>query len=248
MMNICTNCGVYRADKEVEPNGPYAICPECGQRLPFRRLPLLIVCGASGSGKSTVCRHLLAHRHLLGQLDGAVLLDADILWRAEFNQPETKYRDFYETWLRVCKGISQSGRPVVLFNAGGIPENVEPCVERRYFSRVHYLALTCEESALAERLRSRPKWQKCGDPAYVAEHCQFNQWFKENGKHTEPAIELLDTSGVPVRETTAQVVRWIYAKLGDDGGLSRTRREKKCHRIYSQSTQSRYRMHHRFLV
>jgi hypothetical protein len=35
--------------------------------------------------------------------------------------------------------ISHSGRPVVLLCAGGIPENVEPCVKRRYFSQVHYL-------------------------------------------------------------------------------------------------------------
>lgn len=248
MINVCIGCGVYRADKEIESNGPYAICPECGQRLPCRRLPLLIVCGASGSGKSTVCRHLLAHRHLPGQPDGAVLLDADILWRAEFDQPETKYRDCYETWLRVCKSISQSGRPVVLFNAGGIPENVEPCVERRYFSRVHYLALTCEETALAERLQSRPVWRKCGSPGYLTEHCQFNRWFKESGRYTEPAIELLDTTGVSVRETAKQVACWIYAKLGDGGGLSRTRREKKCHRIYRQSTESRYLVHHRFLI
>ena len=64
-----------------------------------------------------------------------VLLEGDILWRPEFNRPEEKYRDLFETWLRMCKSISQSGRPVVMFTAGiGVPENVEGCVERRYFS------------------------------------------------------------------------------------------------------------------
>jgi AAA domain len=126
MLNICFNCGVYRADKVIEPQGPFAVCPECGYKQAFLRLPLLIVSGASGVGKSTVCHHLL------GQLNDVVLLDSDILWRPEFDQPEDHYRDFFETWLRLCKNISQSGWPVVLFGAGvGVPENMDPCVEQQ---------------------------------------------------------------------------------------------------------------------
>jgi hypothetical protein len=72
---------------------------------------------ASGSGKSTVCNHLI------GKLQQLVLLDSDILWRESFNTPENKYADFFETWLRMCKNIAQSGRPVVLFGAGlGYPK------------------------------------------------------------------------------------------------------------------------------
>src|SRR5262245_24271348 len=62
MTNICFQCGIYRADKIIDPDGPFAICPECGNRRHFERLPLLIVSGASGSGKSTVCQILLGRR------------------------------------------------------------------------------------------------------------------------------------------------------------------------------------------
>jgi len=167
-----------------------------------------VVSGASGSGKSAV-RH-----QLTGNIKEAIILDADILWRTEFNQPENNYRDFMETWLRVCKNISQSGRPVVLFGAGtGVPENIEPCVERRYFSRVHYLALICEDEVLTERLKSRPAWRKSSDPIYVEDHLNFNRWFKENYDKVVPAIELLDTTSVPVQETANQVASWIRKKL-----------------------------------
>lgn len=113
MWNVCWQCGIYHSDKQIDPEGPYAVCPECGYRHAFRQLPLFLIGGASGSGKTAVCQELL------GKLPGVILLDSDILWRPEFNQPEKKYRDFFETWLRMCKNISQAGHPVVLF--GGVP-------------------------------------------------------------------------------------------------------------------------------
>jgi predicted kinase len=203
MLNVCHQCGMYRADKLIDPTGPFAICPACGYKHQFQQLPLLIVSGASGAGKSTVCQHLL------GRVTQAVLLDADILWRPEFNTPETNYQDFFETWLRVCKNISQSGRPVVLCGAGvGVPENLETRIERRYFSEIHYLALTCSDETLSKRLGQRPGWRGTHDPAYVEEHIRFNRWFKEY--NSQPAIQLADTTNASLEETAHQVVSWIH--------------------------------------
>jgi len=125
MMNVCHKCGVYRADKVIDPAGPFAVCSECDHKHVFRQLPLLTVSGASGTGKSTI------YSQLIGKLNGAVLLDADILWRKDFDHPENDYREYMELWLRMCKNVSQAGQPVVLFGAGtGVPMNIEPCVER----------------------------------------------------------------------------------------------------------------------
>ena len=82
----------------------------------------------------------------------------------------------------MAKNISQSGRPVVLFGAGmGVPDNLEACVEWRYFSKVHYLALVCDDAGLVKRLQSRPAWRHSADPAFVEEQLRFNQWFKARG-------------------------------------------------------------------
>jgi hypothetical protein len=92
-----------------------------------------------------------------------------------------------DTWLRMCKNISQSGRPVALFGAGpGVPGNIEPGVERRYCADVHYLALVCDDRAPAERLRRRPEWRGSGQPAYIEEHQRFNNWFKTYGSAEPP--------------------------------------------------------------
>ena len=203
MLNVCYQCGSYRADKGIDPTGPSAICPECGYKHPFVQMPLLIVSGASGTGKSTVC-----HR-LTGRLNQVVLLDSDILWRPEFNSPTDNYREFFETWLRLCKNIAQSGRPVVLFGAGfGVPDNIEPRIERRYFSTISYLALVCSDEALATRLQHRPAWRENG-PAFIQEQIRFNGWFMTRDGNRQPAVQLLDTTSVPIQETARQVESWI---------------------------------------
>ena len=208
MLNVCVNCGLYRPDKIIDPAGPYAICPECDYRHLFRRLPLFVVSGASGTGKTTVCHHLL------GKVTEVVLLDSDILWRPEFESPGAPAPNFFETWLRMAKCIGQSGRPVVLFGSGvGVPDNVEPCIERRYFADVHYLALVCSEEALANRLRDRPEWRKTHLPEYVSRQIAFNQWFKRRAEGPTPAIDLLDTTSSSISSTAEKLTAWIRAKL-----------------------------------
>lgn len=209
MINVCSHCGQYRADKLIDTSGPFAVCPECGFKHPFKQLPLLIVSGASTAGKTAVCQRLL------GQVTQAVLLDSDILWRPEFNSPQTHYRDFFETWLRVCKNIAQSGRPVVLFGAGaGVPENMEPCIERRYFSGIHYMTLVCSDEVLSARLQQRPDWRGSNEPAFMDAQLRFNRWFKDYAG--EPKMDRLDTSSTPLDETAAEVRRWILENISRD--------------------------------
>lgn len=205
MLNVCSQCGRYRADKIIQPIGPYAICPECGHQHRFLRMPLFVVGGASGTGKSTVCDYLT------GQLQNVVLLDCDILWREEFNSPENNYRDFFETWLRMCKNISQSGRPVVLFGAGfGVPENLENCIERRYLSKIHYSALVSSDETIAKRLQKRPAWRETSSQSFIEENIRFNQWFKNYvNTNNQPSITSMDTTNVSLDQTANEVGAWI---------------------------------------
>jgi broad-specificity NMP kinase/DNA-directed RNA polymerase subunit RPC12/RpoP len=213
LFNVCAQCGAYHADKRIEPEGPYAVCPACGHRQRFRRLPLLVIGGASGTGKSAICRELV------GQAQEAVVLDADILWRPEFATPEDGYRAFFETWLRLAKNIAQSGRPVVLLGAGMVvPSNLEPCVERRYFARVHYLALVCEPEELEGRLRDRPAWRESGDSAWIEEQVRFDRWLRANAEG-DPPITLVDTTSASIQATAERVTAWIRGIVAPDGEL-----------------------------
>lgn len=208
MLNVCSRCGSYRPDKTIDPAGPFAICPDCGYAHPFAYSPLFVVSGASGAGKSTI-----VHRLAVPDSD-FVVLDGDIIWRPEFNQPANHYRDFMETWLRLCKNIAQSGRPVMLFGAGfGVPANLADCVERRYFPRVHTLALVCAEDELTRRLQARPNWRASGGTDFIRSQLDFNRWFTAAASQPEFDITTLDTTSIDAVETARQVMNWARARL-----------------------------------
>ncbi len=202
MFNVCTKCGSYRADKIIDESGPYAICPDCGHKHEFKKLPLFIITGASGAGKSTTCVELAK------STSEVIVMESDILWRNDFNNPENNYRDYRELWLRVCKNISQGGKPVVLCGSA-IPEQFEHCIERRYFSKLYYLAIVCEEESLEKRLKKRPAYRNCSSDEFIQAHIQFNNWFKNNFDKVTPNITLLDTTYDTVMETAAKVKSWI---------------------------------------
>lgn len=207
MLNVCYNCGAYHADKIISPNGRLAICPACGYEHPFRPLPLLFVCGPSGAGKSTILQTLISG------VESCVLLDGDILWQPEFLSPEDNNKRFFETWLRMAKNIGQAGKPVVLFLAGAIPPNVEPCIERRYFAQTHYLSLLCDNEIMAQRLRQRPQWRQSDSQTFIDNNITFSEWLKKNGPQQQPPITLLDTTHHTIQESAAQVAAWIREKI-----------------------------------
>ena len=228
MFNVCPSCGLYRVDKAVtepagvvEPASPnarpdlprvtrraVAACPHCGHNHPLLRQPLLLVGGASATGKSAILQQLT------GRVTAAVLLEADLLWLQEFENPTDGHRRFFETWLRLAKNIGQSGRPAVLFGAGlAVPENIEPCLERRYFSRVHYLALVCDEDELRRRLLARPAWRGSGQQRRLKEQLDFNQWLQEEGPNQSPPLTLLDTTDATIQDSADAVKDWIARLL-----------------------------------
>jgi predicted kinase len=202
MFNVCTDCGLSHVEPGFDGAGRL-VCSSCGARREFRRLPLLLVGGPAGAGKSTV------GATLLGEVTEAVIIESDLLWRREFNTPEDGYNSYFRMWFRLAAHISQSGRPVAIFGAGfAVPHNGETLAERRLFSKIHYLGLVCDDEVLAARLRARPSWRDTSD-AFIAEHVKFNHWLKEHAATTEPPVTLIDTTSAAVSATAALVASWL---------------------------------------
>jgi len=199
MLNCCRKCGKYHADKIISADRENMICPNCNEKQPLKQLPLFIITGASGVGKSTLSIELYKKE------TDYIVMESDILWFDFFNTFEDDYRTYRETWLRVCKNISQAGKPVVLCGCS-VPKQFENCVERRYFSEIYYLACVCDSDLLEKRLR---EGRNVNDENLIKSSTSFNQWLKDNADKTEPNITLLDTSTKSVEEASEFVDKWI---------------------------------------
>jgi adenylate kinase len=207
VFNVCPECGQYSVEKEITLDGPCAVCPHCGYHHPFLRLPLFVITGASGTGKTTMGLALVPQ--LRGEV---VVMESDILWRPEFATSEDDYRSYRDLWLRVAKNIGQSGLPVVLVGTS-IPQQFESLSERRYFSSNYYLGLIADEEDLVRRLRDRPEWRNSTSDQFVAQMLHFNRWLQENAAHTSPPITLINTSELDLSQSVPRVIAWIRGHL-----------------------------------
>ena len=205
MFNVCPQCGMYKADKKITDKDSKnctakAECPDCGYKYSFSYMPLYLLIGTSGSGKTAVSRELVK------MTDNYTILEGDILWCEQFNNPEKNYKEFKEIWLRLCKNISLTGKPVVL-NIAGTPEEFENCIERRYFSQINYFVLVCEEHELKKRLNDRPEWRNSNQN--LEGHLNYNRWLKDNIPKSELPAKSFDTTGKTPQETAKAVKKWL---------------------------------------
>lgn len=204
MFNTCFQCGEFRADKVIDPSGQVAICPVCGYEHPIKRLPLFLLAGASGTGKSTI-----AHR-LIHKLTGIVIIETDILGYAIRVNGTAEVANL---WLRVCKNISQGGQPVLL-EGGLFPDECEQSVERRYFSAVHYIVLVCNDEVIEERLAQRPAWRQSSKPEFIAKHLRRNRRFKSwLSQKTACSVTSIDTTDFPIEEAVTYIERFVWEQL-----------------------------------
>lgn len=207
-MNVCPSCGAWEVEREIvqrSASWATAICTNCHAEQPFRRLPLFVVTGASGSGKTSVMHQLL---HSFPE---CVVIESDILWQViPMEHPDDS--TYFDIWLRVVKTIAQARKPVLLCGTA-LPFQLEPVPERRYIGDIHYLALTCEPDVLRSRLEERPAWRDSSSEVFVNRCIEFNTWLRANADTTSPPMTLLETS-VDSPEQVADAVRsWVTARL-----------------------------------
>ncbi len=202
MINLCNECGTYTVKKEISECDSYTICPNCGNKRKFLKMPLFIVTGASGVGKTSACNYLQQITQ------DVVVMESDILWDDSYNTPEDNYRKFRELWLRICKNISQCGKPVVLCGCA-IPEQFEICDERIYFSDIYYLAIVCDNEDLEKRMRYG---RNIMDENWIKSSIDFNSWLKTNSNKTSPNITLLDSTNKTQQEITEEIKQWLLYK------------------------------------
>jgi hypothetical protein len=194
---VCAACGDYNA-LIVDPHSQSARCLSCGHVGPMRIVPLFIVTGASGAGKTAVVGEL---RRLMPEWE---VFETDLIWGADWQQVRNN-------WLRIAHSIAQSGRGTILCGTM-LPEDIDRCDHRDRFSRVHYLNLNCDDASRDARLRARPGWRGCTEEV-IGQQRKFARWLLDNGATAfDPPLITVDTTQATVSAVACQIRDWALER------------------------------------
>lgn len=201
MIGICNKCGNYDWDKEV--NGNVIKCPKCGDAWEFKKLPMFVLTGCSGIGKTTTAQ-LLQRR-----CTDVVTLDADIFYNLMEHETEQDGYDQLEQMWSISKNITQSGKPVLWTMAGNL-EKINHTYNARFFDKIHVLALVASEDDVRQRME---KGRGITDQNWIQGSVDYNNYFRTHNSHGDTTFEVVDTEGKSVEDVAKEVMSWIQARL-----------------------------------
>ncbi|MGH3165650.1 MAG: hypothetical protein ACRDN0_07115 [Trebonia sp.] len=197
---FCLECGpdTLLERENMGRDGDIAVlrCPRCaaGQRVPA--MPLFVVAGPSGAGKTTVTEPL---RRLLPE---CVVFEADLTWHIA----AAGHDNWRNTWLQLAHGVALGGRATVL--CGSLtPDQLERLPFRKVIGPIRFCLLDCPDDVRAARLRARPEWRGSSSEDVIIRHQRYAAWLRER---ISPCF---DTGAAEPAETAAQVAAWVRDTL-----------------------------------
>lgn len=197
MIGQCIKCGNHNWDKEIDGNT--ARCPKCGHTWEMVSLPLFILTGCSGVGKTTTAQMIQQKK-----VD-FVVLDADIFYSRLQPQTEEDYYGMLELIGQISANMMQSGRTVLWTMAGNL-DKLPWLYWRRFIPEVKCLALTCEEELLRKRMK---EGRGIADENWIQSSVDYNEYFRTHDRHGDTVFETFDISGKDVEEVADYVIDWV---------------------------------------
>lgn len=206
-MAICNGCGAWLEPSAIERDGTgvWLVCSGCGLREVFSQFPLWWITGSSGSGKSAVIPLL---RRILPEF---VVFDGEAIdfWR--FDGAASDYSSLYNQWLKVVHQIALHGQRVICV-ATAVPEQIDACTFRHYFSTIRYLGLVRPDAVQRARLLARPAWRRAGLPEFIAQACGFSRLLEQLEQGRTPMLTLVDTATQTKEQSAARIAAWARGR------------------------------------
>lgn len=200
MIGTCSKCGNYDWDKEITKDN--IRCPKCGHTWKFVSLPLFILTGCSGVGKTSTAIEIMKKK-----VD-FVVLDADMFYGFMPLETEEDYRGWVECMENISKNIMQSGKPVLWTMAGNL-DKLHHAYNARFFPDIRCLALVCDEELLRTRMR---EGRGITNENWIQSSVGYNEYFKSHEKLGDTEFETFDISGKSVSEEADYVIEWVRMK------------------------------------
>ncbi len=193
---FCYQCGEYTIKRrELKNSTGHFLCDICGCQFTKTVLPLFIVTGASGSGKSAIIEPL---QHLLTEYG---VFDKDQMWARDWDMA-------YNNFFRIASALAQGGKKTVIVGTI-IPEHLEGLSDRDLVGEIFYINLHTDDETRRTRLLTRRKWG-FPDEEFIQEHARFAAWLLLNAEtkfdHPMPTF---DTTHMSPQEIAEQIADWI---------------------------------------
>jgi ribosomal protein S27AE len=200
---FCMNCGPGTI-LEADPGAHRLRCPRCRAESWLPALPLFVVSGASGTGKSTITGPL-------GDLlPGCLVFEVDVILHVAALGWDT----WRNTWLQLVHAAALGGQVTVL--TGTLtPDQLARLPARRLIGPIHFALLDCPDDLLAQRLRARPAWRGSSSQAKITENQRFAAWLRARIR------PVFATSTGSAAEIAGQVASWVKDTLRTDPDSSR---------------------------
>ena len=192
---FCMSCGPGTI-MEADPRAHWLRCPRCGAGSWLPALPLFVVTGASGTGKSTITGPLRA------LLPGCLVAETDVILHVAALGWDT----WRNTWLQLAHAVALGGQATVLTGSFA-PGQLERLPARKLIGPIHFALLDCPDDVLAGRLRARPAWRGTSSPAKITENQRFAAWLRAR---VTPSI---DTSTATPDEVAGRIAAWVKPLL-----------------------------------
>ena len=197
MIGSCPHCGNWQWDKEVTETE--VICPKCGGRWPLRKLPVYILTGCSGVGKTTTGQALQK------MTDEFIVLDSDMFHSLLQPRTEEGHMQVVEQTLSLTKNTNQAGK-LTLWTKAGLIDKFPLAYNARFFSRIKVLALTAEESELRRRMT---EGRQISDEGWIESSVDYNHYFRTHTSIGAVPYDALDITKLSPEQAAKKVLEWL---------------------------------------
>lgn len=174
------------------------------------KLPLFIITGASGVGKTTVMHELR------GRMPEFVLFSTD---NDNFGTTAGKleYQDRYNVLLHCAHAVAMSGRGTIICGTF-MPWDARKCDVYSTFSELHFINLHCDDSTRNSRLRTREDAAMWND-GMLKRHEEFARWLLEHADTDyDPPMPTFDSTSTPPALLAKQIKEYIGLKWHESVG------------------------------
>ena len=179
--------------------GGVSTCPRCGSIEHFSRRTTFAICGASGSGKSTIVEPLRS------RLPHHIIFDSDALlgrWTDDWDA-------HFELVLRMTSAIADNDRHVVV-SGSLLPERLDPLPSRDRLGEIVYIDLDCSDEERRGRLAARPRWRNWN----LERVEEANAFAAELRRAGNPIVDTSNRSVDEVADDVAAIIRTRSALPG----------------------------------